>query len=49
MAFFAAGWGGQRISVFPSLDMVVVSTGGNYVAEDPVDEIITRFILPAVR
>jgi CubicO group peptidase (beta-lactamase class C family) len=49
MTFFAAGWGGQRISVFPSLDMVVVSTGGNYVAEDPVDEIITRFILPAVR
>ena len=48
-AFYAAGWGGQRIMVFPSLDMVVVSTGGNYVEQEPVDEIITRHILPAVR
>jgi CubicO group peptidase (beta-lactamase class C family) len=47
-AFFAAGWGGQRITVFPSLDMVVVFTGGNYVEAEPVDEIITRHILPAV-
>ena len=46
-AFFAAGWGGQRICIFPDLEMVVVSTGGNYVDEDPLDEIITRFILPA--
>jgi CubicO group peptidase (beta-lactamase class C family) len=46
-SFYAAGWGGQRISVFPDLDMVVVLTGGNYVDEDPADEIITRFILPA--
>jgi hypothetical protein len=28
--------------------MVVVMTGGNYVQDDPVDEIIGRFILPAV-
>ena len=47
-AFYAAGWGGQRITGFPSLDMVVVFTGGNYVGQDPVDEIITRHILPAV-
>jgi len=47
-AFYAAGWGGQQISVFPDLDMVVVFTGGNYVGQVPVDEIITRFILPAV-
>jgi CubicO group peptidase (beta-lactamase class C family) len=33
-AFYAAGWGGQRIAVFD---------------EDPVDEILTRFILPAVQ
>ena len=46
--FYAAGWGGQRISVFPDLDMVVVFTGGNYVDQVPVDEIITRFILPSV-
>jgi CubicO group peptidase (beta-lactamase class C family) len=48
-AFYAAGWGGQQISVFPDLDMVVVFTGGNYVGDAPVDEIITRFILPAVQ
>jgi CubicO group peptidase (beta-lactamase class C family) len=47
-AFYANGWGGQRITVFPSLDMVVVFTGGNYVGQEPVDEIITRYILPAV-
>jgi CubicO group peptidase (beta-lactamase class C family) len=48
-AFYAAGWGGQKIIVFPSLDMVVVFTGGNYVSQDPTDEIVSRFILPAVR
>jgi CubicO group peptidase (beta-lactamase class C family) len=47
-AFCANGWGGQRITVFPSLDMVVVFTGGNYVGQEPVDEIIARYILPAV-
>ena len=48
-AFYASGWGGQRIMVFPSLEMVVVFTGGNYADQEPVDEIITRYILPAVR
>jgi CubicO group peptidase (beta-lactamase class C family) len=48
-SFYADGWGGQRIAVFPSLDMVVVFTGGNYVGEVPVDDIVVRFILPAVR
>jgi CubicO group peptidase (beta-lactamase class C family) len=48
-AFFAAGWGGQRIYVFPALDMVVVLTGGGYVDEVPLNEILTRFILPAVQ
>jgi CubicO group peptidase (beta-lactamase class C family) len=47
-SFYAAGWGGQRIIVFPSLEMVCVFTGGNYVGEEPVDEIINRYILPAV-
>jgi CubicO group peptidase (beta-lactamase class C family) len=48
-SFFAAGWGGQRIVVFPGLEMVVVFTGGNYVEQEPVDEIISRHILPALR
>jgi len=47
-AYQAKGWGGQRIVVFPSLDMVVVFTGGNYLGHDPADDILTRFILPAV-
>jgi CubicO group peptidase (beta-lactamase class C family) len=48
-SFYAAGWGGQRIIVFPSLDMVVVFTGGNYVGREPVDEIVVHYILPAVQ
>ena len=48
--YFASGWGGQRIYMFPSLDMVVVLTGGNYGTsqKEPVDEIITLYVLPAV-
>ena len=48
-AFLADGWGGQRIIVFPGLDMVVVFTGGNYVSADPSNEIVSRYILPALR
>lgn len=47
-SYRADGWGGQKIIVFPSLDMVVIFTGGNYVGHEPVDEIVTRYILPAV-
>jgi CubicO group peptidase (beta-lactamase class C family) len=47
-AFSSTGWGGQSISVFPSLDIVVVITGGNYLQEDPGREIIEKYILPAV-
>jgi CubicO group peptidase (beta-lactamase class C family) len=45
----ATGWGGQWIGLFPDLDMVVVLTGGNYATHEPVQEILTRYILPAVR
>jgi CubicO group peptidase (beta-lactamase class C family) len=48
-SYYAAGWGGQRIVVFSSLDMVVVFTGGNYVQQEPVDEIISHYILPSAR
>lgn len=47
-AFFAEGWGGQRILVIPDLEMVVVITGGNYESDPPNDEIIQQFVLPAV-
>jgi len=43
------GWGGQRIHIFPSLNMVVVLTGGNYATEAPVNKIITRYVLPSLR
>jgi CubicO group peptidase (beta-lactamase class C family) len=46
----ASGWGGQTITVFPNLDMVVVLTGGSY--WDPPrhspDTILTRYVLPSV-
>jgi CubicO group peptidase (beta-lactamase class C family) len=48
-ALHRSGWGGQAIYLFPSLDMVVVFTDGNYVGEIPNNEIITRYILPAAR
>ena len=48
-SYFAEGWGGQKISVFPDINMVVVFTGANYVSDPPpCDEILTRFILPAI-
>jgi CubicO group peptidase (beta-lactamase class C family) len=47
-SFKAMGWGGQEIIIFPSLNMVVVFTGSNYVVNPPCDEIIVRYILPAV-
>jgi CubicO group peptidase (beta-lactamase class C family) len=49
-AIEARGNGGQYISVFPSLDLVVVITGGNYrngKVRVP-EEMLAQFILPAV-
>jgi CubicO group peptidase (beta-lactamase class C family) len=48
-SYLADGWGGQRIVVFPNLDVVAVLTGGNYVTQDPCHEIISQYILPAVQ
>lgn len=47
-SFLRDGWGGQRITVFSELDMVVVLTGGNYATHAPINEIVTNHILPAV-
>lgn len=47
-SYSAAGWGGQRLIVIPDLDVVVVFNGGNYDSIEPVDEIMTRHILPAL-
>lgn len=48
-SYLADGWGGQRIIVFPSLDLVVVYTGGNYATHEPVHEMVCEYILPAVQ
>ena len=50
--YFASGNGGQRIQVFPRINMVVVFNGSNY--DQPIghrqqNEILERYILPAVR
>ncbi len=44
----AIGWGGQEVIIIRDLNMVVVFTGANYVSDPPCDEIIVRFILPAL-
>ena len=46
--YTASGWGGQRISVLPELDMVIIMTGGYYLSQDPGEQIIEENILPAV-
>ena len=47
--YFAAGWGGQYIVVFPSLEMVVVITGGSYETGDGgmFYRMVNDYILPA--
>lgn len=47
-AYRADGWGGQQVVVFPGLSMVVVFTGANYVNDTPCEEILNRYILPAL-
>lgn len=46
--YSALGWGGQKISILPELDMVIVFTGANYNSKVHDFEILERFILPAV-
>lgn len=45
----AMGWGEQLVYVIPDLEMVIVSTGGRYYEEGPLemDDLIRDFILPA--
>jgi CubicO group peptidase (beta-lactamase class C family) len=45
----ASGAGGQVITIFPELNMVIVITGGNYTNDEGQPfQIMERFILPAV-
>lgn len=47
--FYAAGWGGQYIMVIPSLNTVIVFTGGNYITPRPCFDILKKYILPAYK
>ena len=47
-SFSARGWGGQSIVCFPSLELVIVLTGGNYANYEPNDDIISQYILPSL-
>ncbi len=47
-AFWAGGWGGQRIFVLPELKAVVVMTGGNYTGRDTSLKLLKKHILPAL-
>ncbi len=50
-SFFAAGWGGQNIIAIPDLDMVIVTTAGNWYDPEPISpfEIVSDYIIPAVK
>jgi CubicO group peptidase (beta-lactamase class C family) len=47
-AFWAFGWGGQKIVVFPDQNAVVVVTGGNYTSADTTAKILTEYVIPAL-
>ena len=45
--FYAAGWGGQNIMVFPELNAVVVTTGGTYTPRVKTFTLLEKYIIPA--
>jgi CubicO group peptidase (beta-lactamase class C family) len=47
-SYYASGWGGQKILIFPELNAVIVFTCGNYTKNDPTHEIIHRYLLPSI-
>jgi CubicO group peptidase (beta-lactamase class C family) len=46
--YYAGGWGGQRIIVFPELNAAVVFTGGNYTYNVKTFNIIEKYVIPAL-
>ena len=50
-AYFASGWGGQYIIICPGMNMVVVSTAGNYYTEAnlSIEFLLANYIIPSAR
>ena len=46
--FYAGGWGGQNIFVFPELNAVVVTTGGTYTSSTQTITLLEKYIIPAL-
>jgi CubicO group peptidase (beta-lactamase class C family) len=46
-AYWAFGWGGQKIVIFPDQNTVVVFTGGNYTSTDATARILVKYVIPA--
>ncbi|MFC1980043.1 serine hydrolase domain-containing protein [Chloroflexota bacterium] len=46
--YYAAGWGGQNIVVFPDLNAVVVTTGGTFTSSTKTFALLERYIIPAI-
>lgn len=46
-AYWAFGWGGQKIIIFPDRGTVVVFTGGNYTSADETSKILVKYVIPA--
>jgi len=44
----ATGNGGQKIVLWPSLELVVVMTGGNYNTNSPSNALAIKYILPSI-
>ena len=42
----ATGNGGQKIFLWPEIDLVVVMTGGNYNTQSPANVFAIKYILP---
>ena len=43
-----SGNGGQKVYLVPSLDLIVVFTGGAFNVESPVNDMMSRVLLPAM-
>lgn len=50
-SYFAAGWGGQHIFIIPSLDLVIVTTAGNWYDPEIISPftIVSDYIIPSVK